>query len=155
MRKLCFGLASLSLVAVLGGCESGPCGLDPNTLDGSIGELYDIQVDTVGSRLSMSDDSLTIDFKHGNDSVAKVVADNITASFERGVSIPLTDGSVYRVTSPTTQFPRNIERGSVTIESELNVGAPVEGCFSVLFNMDDMTQRNLSGAFSSMLEEGL
>ena len=143
----------IALLATLLACDKGPCGLAQNTLEGSVSELYDIEVDSVRARISRSKNTVTIDFRHGNDSVAKVVAG--VEAFEKGAKIPLTDGFVFRVTSPETQFPRAVERGSVTIESDLNAGQVIEGCFNVVFAAQDGQQRTLEGAFSAELQEGV
>jgi hypothetical protein len=140
-------------LALLSGCGGGPCGLPLNKLRGSVDELYDVEVDSVRARLASDGETMTVDYKHGNDSVAKVVAG--VKGFSKGASIPLVDGDVFRVTSPDTQFPRQIARGQVTIESELSVGSTVQGCFNVLFQLEDGSQRTLEGAFETTLEEGL
>ena len=114
--------AGLMMSAASAGCGGGPCGAPTNELRGSVSETYDIEVDTVSARLSTSQMITTIDFWHGNDSVAKVVA--LVDNFERSARIPLTNGDVFRVTSPDTQFPREIVRGSVTIDSGLVMTKP-------------------------------
>src|SRR5205823_4291577 len=93
---LALGLAGAS------GCGGGPCGRAPNQLTGSIGELYDIKVDNVRAR-KVDDTHVTFEFLHGNDIVAKIVAD--VRAFTKGTSIPLVNGDVYRLTSPSTDFP--------------------------------------------------
>ena len=141
------------LIGSLAACDSGPCPVEPNTLEGSISEIVEISpVDTVGARLSNSDDTVTIDFKKGNDSVAKVVAD--VATFAVGASIPLVDGDVYRVTSPVSDFPNDIDSGRVLFETELSIGNQVTGCFNVTFNSAE-GRRTLEGSFDTTLEEGL
>lgn len=153
MRCLVF-TAALAMLALPGlGCGGGTCGLPENSLQGSVQERVEIDNDTVTARLSSSKKTVTIDFKKGNASVAKVVAG--TEGFRRGASIPLTDGDVRRVTSPRSDFPRDVERGRVTINTELDVGSEIEGCFNVVFNYDDGTQRTLEGGFRTQLEEGL
>ena len=153
MRCVVPFFAGLALIASSVGCGGGPCGAPTNELRGSVSETYDIEVDNVSARLSASQMTATIDFKHGNDSVAKVVA--LVDNFERGARIPLTNGDVFRVTSPDTQFPREIVRGSVTIDSALIVGQPIAGCFNAVFLFDDGVERTLEGGFEAALQEGL
>lgn len=150
-------LGALCIVAsasMLSACGSGPCDIDTNTLEGSISEMFEIApIDSVTARFSESDQAVTIDFKRGNDSLAKVVAD--TTAFAIGAKIPLVDGDVYRVTSPASDFPRDIAAGTITFETELTVGNEVEGCFNVRFNANDGTERTLEGAFQTTLMGGL
>ena len=147
---LAAAVAGSTLIAA---CSTSPCNTTPNELEGSVGQRYDIAVDTVQVRLGTTKETVTIDYRHGTDSVAKVVAN--VAGFETGAKIPLTDGDVYRVTSPETQFPRDLERGEVIVETELTVGKTVEGCFNAVFNMEDGTQQTLEGGFEATLEEGI
>ncbi|MBI2376231.1 MAG: hypothetical protein HYV07_19715 [Deltaproteobacteria bacterium] len=143
-----FGIAAF--VVLTTACEQGPCGKTPNELAGSVSSTYDIQVDSVRAK-KVDESSITVEFLHGNDVVAKVVVD--TTSYAKGAAIPLVDGDVYRITSPATDFPEDIERGQVTFESDLALGKPVEGCFAVTFNMENGEQRTLDGAFSAPLED--
>jgi hypothetical protein len=144
-------LLPLAALALLASCNDGPCGLEPNKLDGSIRELYDIQVDSIRLR-KIAEDAVTIEYFHGNDTVAKVSAD--TRGFRKGASIPLLDPrSVQRFTSPDTQYPSEIVKGQITFESDLTPGQPVSGCFAVIFKALDGTKRSLSGAFEGTLED--
>ncbi|MBI4822061.1 MAG: hypothetical protein HY791_37735 [Deltaproteobacteria bacterium] len=143
-------LALIALVAAGVACEKGPCGKTPNELAGSVSSTYDIVVDSVRAK-RVDQTAVTIEFAHGNDIVAKIVVD--TSSYAKGAAIPLVDGDVYRVTSPSTDFPDDIERGQITFETELTNGQPIEGCFAVTFNMENGEQRTLDGAFSAPLED--
>lgn len=143
---------SVSLIgAALGasGCGGGPCGLTINKLEGSVSELYDIEVDAVRTRY-VDANAIAVEYKHGNDFVTKVVADVTT--FAKGAEIPLSNGTVKRITSPETNFPTSIELGTITFDSELRAGSDCIGCFNVLFNMPDGSQRTLGGAFQATLE---
>ena len=143
---------SVSLIgAALGasGCGGGPCGLTINKLEGSVSELYDIEVDAVRTRY-VDANAIAVEYKHGNDFVTKVVADVTT--FAKGAEIPLSNGTVKRITSPETNFPTSIEFGTITFDSELRAGSDCIGCFNVLFNMPDGSQRTLGGAFQATLE---
>lgn len=142
--------ASAALLAsVLSACGGGPCGRDPNKLQGSIGELYDIQVDSVKAR-KPDPNHLVLQFMHHNDIVTKVVAD--VHAFMKGVKIPLSSGDVVRVTSPETAFPRRIVMGTLQIDSELLDGKEVVACFDVLFDAaQDGTKRTLQGAIQTTL----
>lgn len=146
---LLVGAAALALSLAATGCETGPCGEDPNTLQGSIGELYDIEVDNVRTRLQ-DENTVLIEYFHGDDIVTKVVAD--VREFKKGAAIPLTDGTVFRVTSPPTDFPEDISAGAITFESDLEQGQEVAGCWNVKFMMDDGGERTLSGTFETALE---
>lgn len=140
------------LLAALTGsaCGSGPCGLAINVLEGSVSELYDLEVDSVRVR-KVDTESIAVEYRHGNDIVTKIIAD--TRSYAKGVEIPLSNGDVRRITSPETNFPTSIEFGTVTFDSELTVGADCIGCFNVLFNQPDGSQRTLEGAFQAPLED--
>lgn len=143
-------LAPLMALTALAACNDGPCGLEPNRLDGSIRELYDIEVDSIRLR-KVTEDDVTVEYFHGNDTVAKISA---TGPFRKGASIPLTDPrSVQRFTSPETQFPSTIERGEITFETDLTPGTEASGCFAVIFEALDGTKRSLSGAFEGPLED--
>lgn len=147
MRK---SLLLLPVILLGAACGDGPCGVAVNSLEGSIGETLDITVDRVRVR-KVDLETVAVEFLHGNDFVAKVVTD--VRSFAKGVEIPLSDGSVRRLTSPETSFPTTIENGSITFESELTPGTAASGCFSVLFTDRDGGQRSLAGSFSAMLED--
>ena len=147
-RLLVLALASSALAA----CDSGPCGEEPNQLRGSVDELYDIEVDRVRARRA-GEDTVTIEYLHGENVVAKVVAD--VRSFREGAAFPLRDGSVYRVTSPPTDFPEDVLAGAITFESPLEDGEDVAGCFNVKFAMENGEQRTLAGAFEAKLELGI
>lgn len=140
-----------ALVCGLAGCDSGPCGEEPNQLRGSVDELYDIDVDRVRARRA-GGENVTIEYFHGENVVAKVVAD--VHAFRQGAAFPLRDGAVYRVTSPPTDFPEDVLAGAITFETPLDDGEEVAGCFNVKFAMEDGTQRTLAGAFEAKLEPG-
>ena len=144
-------LAAAASLAFAAACDSGPCGEEPNELGGSVSELYDIQVDDVRAR-RIDDDVVTVEYFHGENVVAKVVAN--VRGFRKGAAFPLRDGSIYRVTSPETQFPERVEAGAITFESDLKVGSEASGCFNARFLMDDGSQRTINGAFVSTLESG-
>lgn len=144
-----FLLLAAAAAPLAAGCESGPCGEDPNVLQGSIGELYDIESDHVRTR-QLDEETVVIEYFHGEDIVAKVVGD--VRSFKKGSAIPLTDGSVARFTSPPTDFPEDVAAGALTFETDLKDGEQVAGCWNVKFNMDDGSQRTLSGTFETALE---
>ncbi len=146
-----FFVAGLALLALGSGCDAGPCGETPNELGGSVFELYDIRVDDVRAR-KLDDDVVTIEYFHGENVVAKVVAN--VKGFKKGAAFPLRDGSVYRITSPPTDFPDRIVAGAITFESGLQEGKDVEGCFNAKFLMDDQSQRTIKGAFVTKLESG-
>ncbi|AKU92112.1 hypothetical protein [Vulgatibacter incomptus] len=141
----------MGLLAFAAGCDSGPCGEDANRLAGSVSELYDLRVDDVRAR-RIEADVVTIEYFHGENIVAKVVAG--VRGFRVGAAFPLRDGSVYRVTSPPTDFPDRVEAGAITFESGLNEGETVSGCFNARFLMDDGSQRTIRGAFETKLEAG-
>lgn len=148
-RRLALG----ALLALgLAGCGSGVCNGPTNELEGSMKELYDISVDKVEARWNPDDDTVTVDFKRGTDSHAKVVANSVSAA-RIGDGIPLISGDVYRVTSKEGDaYPADIGRGSITFESALTVDAEIEGCFNCLFILEDGSQRTLSGTFRTTLE---
>lgn len=149
--NLRIALAAAGLLAFASGCDSGPCGEEPNVLGGSVSELYDIQADGVRAR-RIDDEMVTIEYFHGENVVAKVVAN--VRGFRKGAAFPLRDGSVYRVTSPETQFPERVEAGAITFESGLEEGRDVSGCFNARFLMDNGTRRTIKGAFETTLESG-
>lgn len=149
-RGLLVLAAAAALALVLPACDEGPCGQSPNTLEGSIGELYDIDTDHVVARKLPDEATVVIEYYHGEDIVSKVVAD--VRDFKKGASIPLVDGTVYRVTSPPTDFPEDVDAGVITFETDLTVGENVVGCWNVKFNMDDGGQRTLNGTFEAKLE---
>ncbi|HWV37229.1 MAG TPA: hypothetical protein VN033_02015 [Vulgatibacter sp.] len=144
-------LAAAAICALATACDSGPCGEAPNELGGSVSELYDIEVDDVRAR-RIDDEVVTVEYFHGENVVTKVVAN--VRGFRKGAAFPLRDGSIYRVTSPETQFPERIEAGAVTFESDLEEGKEVSGCFNARFRMDDGSQRTIKGAFETTLEAG-
>lgn len=148
--------AGLALVLALGsssvGCGGGVCSGSYNELEGSIKELYDLSVDKVEARWNAEDDTVTVDFKRGTDSHAKVVANAVSAA-RIGDGIPLLSGDVYRVTSKEGDaYPSDIVRGSITFETALTVDSELRGCFNCLFVMEDGSQRTLSGRFETVLE---
>jgi hypothetical protein len=146
--KVLIAIGALSFA--LASCGGGPCGLPANELRGSMGELYDIEVDKVRVR-KVDEETVAVEYKHGNDIVAKVIAD--VRAFAKGVQIPLSGGDVRRITSPETSYPTDIERGDVTFESDLAPGSEVSGCFHALFNLPDGSQRTLEGGFHATLED--
>lgn len=150
MRALSFGLAVVT-VLLGSGCDPGPCGEEANKLGGSVEELYDIEVSDVRARL-LDEEVVTIEYFHREDIVAKVVAN--VRGFKKGAAFPLRDGSIYRVTSPPTDFPERVEAGAITFETPLNEGKTVAGCFNGRFRMDDGSQRTIKGAFETKLEAG-
>lgn len=147
--RIFFAVAAIGILAT--GCDSGPCGETPNELGGSVSELYDVEVDDVRAR-RIDDDMVTVEYFHGENVVAKVVAN--VRGFRKGAAFPLRDGSIYRVTSPETQFPERVEAGAITFESDLKVGSEASGCFNARFLMDDGSQRTIKGAFETKLEAG-
>ncbi len=149
VRLLFAGLA-LGAALVSSGCGGGPCGLAINALSGSVSEQFDIEVDSVRVR-KVDAEAIAIEYRHGNDIVTKIIAD--VRTYAKGVEIPLSNGDVKRITSPDTMFPSSIERGTVTFDSELTVAVDCVGCFNVLFNMPDGSQRTLEGAFQAPLED--
>lgn len=149
MRRVHAWVVAAALAAAQG-CGDGPCGIATNTLSGSIGETLDLEVDRVRVR-KVDMETIAVEFMHGNDFAAKIITD--VRAFAKGVEIPLSDGSVRRITSPETMFPTSIERGTITFDSELTPGAICSGCFNVLFNEKDGGQRTLEGAFSATLED--
>lgn len=144
-------LAAAAICAIATACDSGPCGEEPNQLGGSVSELYDIEVDDVRAR-RIDDDVVTIEYFHGENVVAKVVAN--VRGFRKGAAFPLRDGSIYRVTSPETQFPEAVEAGAITFEEDLKEGSDASGCFNARFLMDDGSKRTIKGAFETKLESG-
>ncbi len=146
-----WALGGATLVAAgASGCGGGPCGLAENVLDGSIGETgLDVSVDKVRVR-RVDTDLVAIEFKKGTQIHAKIVVD--VRAFAKGVEIPLSDGQVTRITSPDSQYPRALANGSVRFESELRDGVDATGCFNVLFQMPDGSQRTLEGGFRAALE---
>ncbi len=144
-------LAAAAVCAFAAACDSGPCGEEPNQLGGSVSELYDVKVDDVRAR-RIDDDVVTVEFFHGENVVAKVVAN--VRGFRKGAAFPLRDGSIYRVTSPETQFPERVEAGAITFEEDLKEGSAATGCFNARFRMDDGSQRTIKGAFDTTLESG-
>lgn len=153
VRMRCLGvLLAAALGSTGAGCGGGVCNGSYNELGGSIVELYDISVDKVEARWNAEDDTVTVDFKRGTDSHAKVVANAVSAA-RIGDGIPLLSGDVYRVTSKEGDaYPSDIVRGSITFESALTVGSDLRGCFNCLFVMEDGSQRTLSGRFETVLE---
>lgn len=150
MRTL--GWISLLASAVLaGGCDPGPCGEEPNQLGGSVSELYDIEVSDVRARM-IEPEVVTVEYFNGENVVTKVVAN--VRGFKKGATFPLRDGSIYRVTSPPTEFPERVEAGAITFETGLQEGKEVAGCFTGRFRMDDGSQRTIKGAFETKLESG-
>jgi hypothetical protein len=148
-------LVPLAALALLAGCNDGPCGLEPNTLDGSIGETLPdppgIRVDSIRLK-KPSSNTVTVEYLYGNDIVAKISAD--THGFKKGAAIPLSNArAVQRFTSPESQFPNELERGQITFESDLAGGQTVSGCFAAIFKADDGSKRSLSGAFEGTLED--
>ncbi len=146
-----WALGGATLVAAgASGCGGGPCGLAENVLDGSIGETgLDISVDKVRVR-RVDTERVAVEFKKGTQIQAKIVVD--VRAFAKGVEIPLSDGQVTRITSPDSQYPRTLANGSVRFESELRDGVDATGCFNVLFQMPDGSQRTLEGGFRAALE---
>jgi len=124
------------------------CPAAENQLTGSIGEVLDIHVDGVRVR-RIDVNSVAVEFRHGNDIVAKVTAD--VSAFVVGVEIPLGDGSVRRITSPDTAYPTSV-RGMIRFDAPLTPANSVGGCFSAVFNQNDGTQRTLDGGFRATME---
>jgi len=151
MRTFVLAVVSSSLVVLAAGCDSGPCGEEPNQLGGSVSELYDIKSDGVRARM-IDQDVVTVEYFHGENIVTKVVAN--VKGFKVGAAFPLRDGSIYRVTSPPTEFPERVEAGAITFETGLEEGREVAGCFTGKFLMDDGSQRTIKGAFETKLEAG-
>lgn len=153
LRTSFMGLTlALGLGWATSGCGGGVCSGPVNELEGSMKELYDITVDKVEARWNPDDDTVTVDFKRGTDSHAKVVANTVSAA-RIGDGIPLISGDVYRVTSKEGDaYPADIVRGSVTFESALTVDSDIRGCFNCLFLLEDGSQRTLSGRFETVLE---
>src|SRR5262249_9199575 len=142
-------LATLAL-ALASGCNSGPCGLEPNKLDGSIGELLDITSDSVQVK-QVTAKSISVSYFHGDQTVAKISVD-ITGE-KAGAAIPILDPrQIVRLTSPASAFPNQIDAGQLTFTSNLNPGQNAEGCFAVRFKELDGTKRSLSGAFEAKLD---
>lgn len=150
MRALAVGAVLLAATLASSGCGGGPCGLAVNRLSGSVSEQFDIEVDNVRVR-KVDTEAIAVEYFHGNDIVTKVIVD--VRTYAKGVEIPLSNGDVKRITSPDTMFPSSIERGTVTFESELTVAVDCTGCFNVLFNMPDGSQRTLEGAFQAPLAD--
>ncbi len=143
--------ALLVAQALLVACGGGPCKTDVNKLQGSVTETgLDLEVDKVRVR-KVDTMTVAIEFKHGNDIVAKVTVD--IRSYVKGAEIPLSDGAVRRITSPDTAWPTRILNGGVIFDSELRPGADAAGCFNALFEFDDGFQRTLEGGFRAPLED--
>ena len=143
--------ALLVAQALLVACGGGPCKTDVNKLQGSVTETgLDLEVDKVRVR-KVDTMTVAIEFKHGNDIVAKVTVD--IRSYVKGAEIPLSDGAVRRITSPDTAWPTRILNGGVIFVSELRPGADAAGCFNALFEFDDGFQRTLEGGFRAPLED--
>ena len=143
--------ALLVAQALLVACGGGPCKTDVNKLQGSVTETgLDLEVDKVRVR-KVDTMTVAIEFKHGNDIVAKVTVD--IRSYVKGAEIPLSDGAVRRITSPDTAWPTRILNGGLIFDSELRPGADAAGCFNALFEFDDGFQRTLEGGFRAPLED--
>ena len=154
MLVIGLGIAAGALAATLSlglaGCGGGTCGVGDNVLEGSISETgLDIGVDKVRVR-RLDLETIAIEFRKGTQIHAKVTVD--VRAYAKGVEIALSDGTVKRFTSPDTQYPTSLALGSVRFNSELVDGADVSGCFNVLFNMPDGSQRTLEGGFRAPLE---
>lgn len=150
LAKGSFGTVLLASFLV-SACGGGPCKTDENRLEGSVTETgLDITVDKVRVR-KVDSMTVAIEFKHGNDIVAKVTVD--IRSYVKGAEIPLSDGAVRRITSPDTAWPTRILNGGVIFDSELRTGADAAGCFNALFEFDDGFQRSLQGGFRAPLED--
>jgi hypothetical protein len=100
------------------------------------------------------DAAVILEFFNRNNIVAKVIGEHANA-FASGSKLPIVTGGVQRVTAPPSQYPPTILMGSMTIVSNLVIGAPFDACFDVLFDSAgtmDATERTLSGAISTTLE---
>lgn len=152
MNRFWLLVSALAAASAATGCGGGNCVASENQLEGSVGELFDIQVDNVCVRkLPPPEESVSVEFYHGNDTVAKVLAD--VRAFEPGVTIPLSDGAVRRITSPDTNYPTDISNGTITFDTPLSIGSEVSGCFGCRFHMPDGSERTLNGAFRTTLKE--
>jgi hypothetical protein len=142
---LVFGAATLS-----SGCGAADCNADRNKLAGSISELLDIEADTTQAQQTDTN-TIRMRWYHSTDIVAEVIVD--VRAFTKGVKIPLVNGDISRITSPETNFPDKIVKGSVTVNSDKIIGARFNACFTVLFDVTttNNTQRTMEGQLDNTL----
>lgn len=130
------------------------CGPEPNSLDGSIGEVVDLTFDQVQMRKFTSgtiqlDYLRAIEDTESFDIVCKVVFDVPEGGIPAGeaIDIPANNGRIERVVVAGDEFPE-IDNATITFESGGDDVGPATGEFGATFEGG----RTLEGTFDTDLE---
>lgn len=142
----------LALVAAVGagaGCEQ------PNSLEGTISESFDLSFDTVELR-RFNGVTLQLDYLRDvegadiDDVVCKVVFDTPEGGIPAGEAIDITqhNGIVERIATGGDDFP-GLDTANITFETGGNEPGPASGRFVVTFD----TGKTLNGNFDTDMED--
>ncbi len=143
------------------------CGKGENSLDGSLSEVFDLDVSTV--HVLRNDDALVVSYEHNNgrdiDLVLRftLALDELTLQTGRALNIAgTTDGGTLRATflhnaagEPARVLP-DVSIGEDTLDQGGNPGDDTKGSFSASFVSDGSygSGRGVSGSFHAIALDG-
>jgi len=143
------------------------CGKGENSLDGSLSEVFDLDVSTV--HVLRNDDALVVSYEHNNgrdiDLVLRftLALDQLTLQNGRSMNIAgVTDGGTLRATflhnaagEPARVLP-DVSIGEFTLDRGGNPGDDTKGSFSASFVSDGSygSGRAVSGSFHAIALDG-
>jgi hypothetical protein len=160
-RSSLFLLVAAAIVASLA------CGKGENSLDGSLSEVFDLDVSTV--HVLRNDDALVVSYEHNAgrdiDLVLRftLAMDQLSLQSGRTVNIAgFTDGGTLRATflhnaagEPARVLP-DVSIGEFTLDQGGNPGDDTKGSFSASFVSDGSygSGRGVSGSFHAIALDG-
>jgi hypothetical protein len=159
--------SSLILVVAAAVAASLACGKGENSLDGSLSEVFDLDVSTV--HVLRNDDALVVSYEHNAgrdiDLVLRftLALDQLTLQTGRTINIAgATDGGTLRATflhnaagEPARVLP-DVSIGEFTLDKGGNPGDDTKGSFSASFVTDGTygSGRAVSGTFHGIALDG-
>lgn len=141
-------VAGLALATSLAG---GACSSSPNTLEGSLSDVYGLEFDQVDAQLVGN--FLVVQYLKSASGARtlKMAVDLQGYTVSPGAPISLTEmaaggsprGTLQRIVETTINLP--LSTGSVTLDAVPTAGSPLSGSFSATFTMPQ--GRSLHGEF--------
>lgn len=159
--------SSLVLLVAAAIVASLACGKGENSLDGSLSEVFDLDVSTV--HVLRNDDALVVSYEHNAgrdiDLVLRFTLALDQLSLQRGRTVNIagfTDGGTLRATflhnaagEPARVLP-DVSIGEFTLDQGGNPGDDTKGSFSASFVSDGSygSGRGVSGSFHAIALDG-
>ena len=142
---------AVALIAALALAVTPGCGSSPNTLEGSLSDVYGLDFDTVNAQLIGG--YLVIEYVRtaGGGKTLKISVDLTGYTVSAGAAISLLEkgpsggprGTLQRIVESTIDLP--LMSGSLTLDAVPAAGMPLGGSFSAAFTMP--SGRSVRGEF--------